>query len=174
MKKLLLPFFALVFLISCEKERDTEILLEQENIEDINITTRSSNKRDVCHNGNIININVNAIPAHQAHGDAVDMDGDGYFDIDNPCSETDCDDTDATINPGVTDICGNGIDDDCDGIIDNTGVTEICGNGIDDDCNGIIDNIGGTHAFCATNDPCVVGQWDDNSCSCKNVNICNP
>ena len=171
MKKILLPFLAILFLISCEKESTT--LQEEEAVyENTSATARNPNKRDVCHNGNIINVSINAIPGHQAHGDAVDMDDDGFFDIDNPCSETDCDDTNATINPGVTDICGNGIDDDCDGIKDNTGVTEICGNGIDDDCDGIIDNIGGTHAFCATDDPCVVGQWDVNSCSCKNVNIC--
>jgi hypothetical protein len=114
MKKLLLPFFALVFLISCEKERDTEILPEQENIEDINITTRSSNKRDVCHNGNIININVNAIPAHQAHGDAVDWDEDGYFDIENDCGETDCDDTNAAVHPDAEEVPYDGFDNDCD------------------------------------------------------------
>jgi hypothetical protein len=30
----------------------------------------------------------------------------------------DCDDTDAAVNPGVPEICGNGIDDDCDGTVD--------------------------------------------------------
>jgi len=94
MKKLLLPFLALLFLISCEeKVSSNELIIEDQIYEDVSATTRSSNERDVCHNGNIININVNAIPGHQGHGDAVDMDEDGYFDIDNPCSETDCDDT---------------------------------------------------------------------------------
>lgn len=79
-------------LMGCEKESVTELHSEEVVNENVSATTRSSNKRDVCHNGNIINININAIPAHQAHGDAVDMDGDGFFDIDNPCSETDCDD----------------------------------------------------------------------------------
>jgi hypothetical protein len=93
MKKLLLPFFALLFLISCGKESTTDLVPETDNYADGTAADRSSNKRDVCHNGDIINININAIPAHQAHGDAVDMDGDGFFDIENPCSETDCDDT---------------------------------------------------------------------------------
>ena len=79
MKKLLLPLLAILFLSSCEKESSTDLVTEEIIYENGSATTRSSNKRDVCHNGNIININVNAIPAHQAHGDAVDMDEDGYF-----------------------------------------------------------------------------------------------
>lgn len=34
----------------------------------------------------------------------------GYADVD-----TDCDDGEIAVNPGATEICGNGIDDDCDG-----------------------------------------------------------
>ena len=116
MKKIILPLLAILLLAACEKESTSEIVVpEVNNYENGSVTTRSSNKRDVCHNGHIININVKAIPAHQAHGDAVDMDEDGYFDIDNPCSETDCDDTDAAVNPGVDEVCGNEVDDDCDG-----------------------------------------------------------
>ncbi|MBM75313.1 MAG: hypothetical protein CMK59_07920 [Proteobacteria bacterium] len=42
----------------------------------------------------------------------VDFDGDGFI------SEEDCDDTDPMINPASIERC-NGIDDDCDGVIDN-------------------------------------------------------
>jgi hypothetical protein len=69
-------------------------------------------KVKVCHKGKIIHIDNHALPAHVAHGDAVDKDGDGYFAGDNACSDPDCDDTDADVNPGapapnncVPDLC---------------------------------------------------------------------
>lgn len=47
----------------------------------------------------------------------VDGDGDGYGEPgSSECrngAELDCDDGDESINPGATEICGNGIDDDC-------------------------------------------------------------
>jgi hypothetical protein len=82
MKKSLLSLcslIALLFLANCELEE----------------------KVTICHEGKTIWIDPHALPAHQRHGDAVDMDGDGYFAGDNSCSEPDCDDTDADVNPGA-------------------------------------------------------------------------
>ena len=117
-----------LFVMSCEKDNsiaDTEIVLdntERQILPDSQIGDRGSNKVDVCHNGHINNVSINAVPAHQGHGDAVDMDGDGYFDMANDCtSGVDCDDTDAAVNPGATEICNNGIDDDC-----NPNTPDIC------------------------------------------------
>jgi parallel beta-helix repeat protein len=81
----------------------------------------------------------------------IDLDDDGYT------SDIDCDDKNALVNPGMTEVPYNGKDDDCDsatkdddldadgyGIATdcddtnaavNPGATEIVGNGIDDDCN---------------------------------------
>ena len=88
----------------------------------------------------------------------VDNDGDGYT-----INQGDCDDTNASIYPGAPEICGDGLDQDCNGLdtacsVDNDGdgytvadnppdcddnnasinpgATEICGNDVDEDCDG--------------------------------------
>jgi hypothetical protein len=52
------------------------------------------------------------IPDSDNDTGVADEDGDGYTVIE------DCDDTDPAINPGVTEVCTDGVDNDCDGLID--------------------------------------------------------
>lgn len=61
----------------------------------------TDHKVKVCHKGKIIWIDSHALKAHKGHGDAVDKDCDGYFDIESACGEVDCDDTNPHINPGA-------------------------------------------------------------------------
>jgi hypothetical protein len=72
-----------------------------------------------------LNLTINASTTYYA-----DVDNDGYGDAGNTtasCSGAptgytttagDCNDNNANINPGATEVCGNGIDDNCDGNID--------------------------------------------------------
>ncbi len=80
--------FLLIAATSCEQE---ELDYAPNENPETEIMAKNA-KVDVCHNGNIINVSINAVPAFQAQGDAVDMDGDGFFDIASDCGEVDCDD----------------------------------------------------------------------------------
>lgn len=69
-----------------------------------------------------------------------DQDEDGYQDI--VCGGNDCDDTDPSINPGATEVCGDGVDNDCDGLKGNIYYEDSDYDGfgnpnvtIDDSCN---------------------------------------
>ena len=118
MKKLLLPLLMMITVFACKKDPSTVLsIIDPKN---------TAKKVVVCHkegNGSFhtINISSNALPAHLAHGDIVpDADGDGYTKV-NPCgngTQNDCNDENATINPGAKEICDNGIDENCNGKID--------------------------------------------------------
>jgi len=102
----------------------------------------------------------------------TDNDGDGYAVEGEECGLIDCDDFSSDVYPGAEEICGDGADNDCDGLIDEDcepctdvdydgyfseggicgpidcndfdplvypGAEEICGDGIDNNCNGSID-----------------------------------
>lgn len=81
----------------------------------------------------------------------VDADGDGYSD-----NNGDCNDNNGAINPGVAEICGDAIDNDCDGAPPDEG------------CNGdvLVDDDG--DGYCEGPLPCTdpskqTGDCDDNS-----------
>jgi len=94
----------------------------------------------------------------------TDCDGDGYDSV--ASGGDDCNDSNASVHPGATEICGDGVDNDCDGAIDedcgctdcdgdgytvaagdcndanasiHPGASEICGDGVDNNCNGAVD-----------------------------------
>jgi len=80
-----------------------------------------------------------------ADDQVTDQDGDGFV-VTLPgqsCEPRnwDCDDGDAAVNPAAEEICGDGIDNDCDGFEADKGNQEVC-NGVDDDCDGEIDEDG--------------------------------
>ena len=55
------------------------------------------------------------------------------------------------------DICGNGIDDNCNGEVDEKLGAEICDNGVDDDCNGQVDD----GIYCTDSDNDGIPDADD-------------
>ena len=111
----------------------------------------------------------------------VDGDSDGYYIGGTQCGEDDCDDTNPDVNPEAeetlaADTCADGLDNDCDGLVDdsepactcpdpdydgdeydadfcggddcddldplvNPGMDEVCANGIDDNCDEEIDGL---------------------------------
>lgn len=107
--------------VSCTKD---EQLQDDPSIYQNATTKNQLGKVEVCHFAKseniweVININENSLNSHLNHGDVVliDADGDGFVEDLNECVPGgDCDDSDPTIYPGAIEICGDGIDQDCDG-----------------------------------------------------------
>ncbi len=126
---LYLIIIALFIYSACDNENMLTISEEvpSEEISENNIKSKKD-KITICHrkgNGtwHSISVSPNAVKAHLKHGDVIiDQDGDGYAAF-NECGilndeGIDCNDNDATIHPGAEEICEDGIDNNCNGEID--------------------------------------------------------
>ena len=108
----------------------------------------------------------------QYEAPCVDADGDGY------CVGEDCNDADAAINPGAQEICGDGIDNNCDGIKANVYYQDSDGDGfgnndlsIDDQCSAPTGYVG-NHTDCNDNE-FLVNPGVEETCDDLIDNNCN-
>tara|TARA_R110001632_G_scaffold111825_3_gene222678 strand:+ start:10919 stop:11233 length:315 start_codon:yes stop_codon:yes gene_type:complete len=93
MKSIVFVILALLVFTSCQQENlDLKKVAIQSSQE---TKDKKDHKVTICHKNKVtITIDRSALDAHLAHGDAVDMDGDGYFSGESECSlQVDCDDT---------------------------------------------------------------------------------
>jgi len=153
--------FVLILIASCEKagiESDELNALQDEVLLQKNLKADKA-KVGVCHYDAdldtyvLISIRQNGYyNGHKNHEKDVlliDNDKDGFVTLENECVPYgDCDDNNADVNPEALEICGDGIDDDCDGEIDEytKNACGLCGtlpkevfDGIDNDCDGMTD-----------------------------------
>ncbi len=108
------------------------------------LTSPDGGNRDTCFDDVFRCVGLNAIACQQPVG-RMDLDGDGYLAVPPGalavdggfllatgdggtgvlCNQYDCNDGVATMNPGLTEVLGNTIDDNCNGLIDE--LTNACG-----------------------------------------------
>lgn len=127
MKKLFYLSFLILFGLSACQKADMQLSASQNGL--ISRAKESDNinsKVSICHvtgkdgKFNVLEISMNALATHLAHGDRIlDADRDG-FTATGACtgSMNDCDDNDASVHPGAAEICGDGKDNNCNGTID--------------------------------------------------------
>jgi len=72
-----------------------------------------------------VSVTVGAVPPPVVQ-QCPDADGDGFSSAGGACGPRDCNDSNPLINPGAREICGDGVDNDCDGNTDSA----------DRECNG--------------------------------------
>ena len=122
-------FIGFVFLMQNCQDDDAVIYEENQiktelNARPVKVTVCRYNERKGTYSV------VTVVEKRVQPGDVVlDADGDGYA-ADNQCTllnGLDCDDTNAAIHPGAVEICGDGIDNDC-----NTETDEVCGTYVPD------------------------------------------
>ena len=126
-KALYVLSLSLLVCVACSKDEQN---LEEQTIKETESLTAARGgqpKIQICHydaqNGTwkIINPSNKSLDAHLEHGDIqlIDVDGDGYVTEVNECVPGgDCDDNNPSINPDALEVCADGIDNDCNGTID--------------------------------------------------------
>ena len=86
-----------------------------------------------------------------ANNGCVDVDADGF------CVPDDCDDTNAQVGPAIPEVPRNGLDDDCDGLVDEDSAEPECR--VDNDCGDGNQCFDGECAIpCAVDSDCSVEQ----------------
>jgi Leucine-rich repeat (LRR) protein len=121
--------FGFAFLMQNCQDDDALIYEENQTETELNAKPPIGNKVDVCRFNerkgtySVVSILSKFVPDKLLPGDVIiDADGDGYAAY-NECgvligNGIDCNDNDPAINPGAVEICGDGIDNDCNGEID--------------------------------------------------------
>ena len=103
--------------------------------------------------------------------DCTDEDSDSYAIEGGLCGSVDCNDSNSDVNPGATEVC-NGIDDDCDTIIDNSG-DALCDDGVycngAETCDGVLGCQAGTAVDCDDSVGCTDDSCNEQTDSCDNT-----
>jgi C1A family cysteine protease len=109
-----------------------------------------------------ITLQINTTPI------CTDNDKDGYYAEGGACGPKDCNDNNPSVHPGATEIC-NGIDDNCDGIID--GMNQSCGSG---SCSGTqICNAGVWGSCSSSGNSCNDGLYCNEGETCNSLGFCS-
>ncbi len=110
---------------------------------------------------------------YQQQHNICDMDNDGYKAQNSSCGGNDCKDGNPNINPGAMENCGDGIDNNCNGLIDLNDqgcivVSQVCGD----------NNVGGNEVCDGATVPCttIANYKGIQSCKsdCSGWNACSP
>ena len=118
-----------------------------------------------CVDGVLVDTCQVGAPSAERCGNGIDEDCDGElddgFDVGTACSAT----TGACVNEGVQVCTADGLGTECDAEVPVVDV-ELCGTGVDEDCDGLIDE-----GFAGLGDPCTTGEG---TCARDGVIACTP